>query len=497
MRDVLSDVGLRVASVSAGADSNQRAFAYEADVVYGTIREFAFDYLKQLIASQRQESTVIRRRNQTNNSVPDESPYGWDCLIIDEADSLLIDEARTPLIISQSIASQDTAAEACYRWAAPVAAVMSPQVDYELLSDSGTVALTERGRRRFYFDKMPLEMRSLTLTEIQHTLEIAIWAKHFLVRDQHYVVTDQCVRLVDEHTGRASGQRMFAQGIQQSIEARENIPLTTEGTNVAQVLVPDFISRFQHVSGMTGTAREDQSEFQSVYQLDVQSIPEFVPNQRRLEPMIVTRTAQEKYSQIVQETRELISRGRSCLIGARTIQKSEQLARVFSEAGLKVSLLTAKNPHQEASIIASAGQPGRITIATNMAGRGTDIQLDSQVAKAGGLHVIVSELHAAARIDRQLIGRSARQGDPGSARVYASLDDEILDFAYGKELAARLRASLKTAPAVNWQHQMLRAQSSVSQLHRRERARLLAHESRVTGALLKLGLHPHLSSIRT
>jgi preprotein translocase subunit SecA len=272
--------------------------------------------------------------------------------------------------------------------------------------------------------------------------------------------------------------------------------LTAESEPVARISVQDFVCKFDHLCGITATAWEDRHELRSVYGLSVERVATHQPSRRAVLDPVVCRSRDEKWGRIVDETRTILAQHRAVLIGTRTVARSEQLSELFRSSAIDHVVLNARNPKAEADIVAQAGRRGRVTIATNMAGRGTDIQLESDVAQAGGLHVIVSEPHAAARIDRQLIGRCARQGDPGTARVYASPDDEILVQAFGHQRAAQIRQASVSGASSRWLLARLQqSQRGVSRAHRAERARLTAHEANLAEAMQLLGLDPHLDPL--
>jgi preprotein translocase subunit SecA len=343
---------------------------------------------------------------------------------------------------------------------------------------------------------MPEVMGSLTTTDILHALERAIWVNESIHRDQHYVVKGGHIQLVDEYTGRKAGERNFSGGIHQAIQAREGLELTPESEPVARISVQDFVTKFKHLCGLTATAWEDRSELRTVYGLSVQRVATHQPSRRSILDPIVCRCRDEKWQRIGEETRSVIAAGRAVLIGTRTVDQSERLSELFRGLAIDHVVLNARNPKQEAPIIAAAGGSGQVTIATNMAGRGTDIQLESAVAEAGGLHVIVSEPHAAGRIDRQLIGRAARQGDAGTARVYASADDEILEQGFGQERTKQIRQTIANGVSDrSLLAKLKRAQQHVARNHRKERGRLTAHEASLADAMQLLGLDPHLDPL--
>ena len=484
MSKLYNSVSLSVSSVTASTPQHVRSETYKNDVVYGTLREFAFDFLRH----------SLERRRKQPSTVP-HSEFPQDILIIDEADSILIDEARTPMIITAPATHVDQAREDCYRWASDVSVAFQRHRDYVRVEDSGLVALTQGGRKRAIATQMPTTIGSLTTTEILHALERAILVNETLHRDIHYVLNENRIQLVDEYTGRRSADRNFGSGVQQAIEAKEGLALTRESEPIARISVQDFVTRFRHLSGTTATAWEDRAELQHVYNVKVRRVHPHRRSQQILMPPVACRSLAEKWVRIADETAKMIAKNRSVLIGTRTITQSEELSLQLGENEISHVVLNALNAASEAEIIAGAGRAGRVTVATNMAGRGTDIRLSETVRKAGGMHVIVSEAHAASRIDRQLIGRSSRQGDPGSARLFVSAEDEILTQAYGEEQSAKFLLAAKRG-AIRWLlPKVLSAQKRVVRMHRKDRAELTARDESLADAMLSLGLDPHLDPL--
>ncbi len=484
MANLYNSVKLSVSSVTASTPQQARSETYKHDVVYGTLREFAFDFLRH---------SLERRKNPHSNVARSEFPK--DILIIDEADSILIDEARTPMIITAPVTKVDQAKESCYRWASDTARGFQRPRDYVRINSSGLVALTQAGRKLAIAAPMPSTIATLTTTEILHALERAILVNETIHRDMHYVVHEDRIQLVDEYTGRRAADRNFGGGVQQAVEAREGLALTHESEPIARISVQNFVSRFRHLGGMTATAWEDRDELQRVYDAKVHRVHPHRRSQQILMPPVACRSLEEKWIQIADETAKMIQTNRSVLIGTRTIAQSEELSKQLSENEISHVVLNARNAASEAEIIAEAGQAGRVTVATNMAGRGTDIRLSEEVRKAGGMHVIVSEAHAASRIDRQLIGRSSRQGDPGSARLFVSPADEILAQAYGEEQAAKFQLAAKQG-SIKWLlPKVLSAQKRVTRMHRKERAELTARDESLSDAMLSLGMDPHLDPL--
>lgn len=464
MQPIYRDQGLSASFVTSQSTPSQRTDAYRSPIVYATIREFGFDYLRAALAKRNGDAGIGSIR--------------LDALIVDEADSVLIDEARTPLIITAPLAQKDPAMESCYRWAAEIAASFVDGQDYVRVDPGEAVALTDRGNQRVLHLKMPSEMKTLSMTDILHSLEQAIWVSQTMQAERDYVVRDNRVAIVNEFTGRASDKRSFATGIQQAIEAQQGLPISPPSQPVARITVQDFADKFKHVCGTTATAKESRQEFKQVYDVAVVDIPLHQPSQRRmLQPQFFS-DQESKWQAIADETKSMIAKGRAVLIGTRSIPQSLSLAKVLDAQSIPHVVLNALNHQHESEIVAKAGQVGQVTVATNMAGRGTDIQLSQEVHTTGGLHVIVSEPHSESRIDRQLIGRCARQGNPGSTRLYASSTDQLF--------------SDQVAVSKVTEKRIAKAQTARTQQHRLQRSRLMSHETAMATALKKLGLDPHL-----
>jgi preprotein translocase subunit SecA len=428
-------------------------------------------------------------------------PDGWPPMqrppffaLVDEADSVLIDEARMPLILATGAAEAEPAEEACFRWSAQVAADFQPEIDYQQDPKTRWVQLTEAGRAKVRRLDKPALLGGLSLPKIYQFVQRAIYARQHLQRDRHFVIQEGEVVLVDEFTGRLAQQRRWHQGLHQAVEAMEGLPIRPATAQAAQITVQDFFLRYPHLAGMTGTAQEAAWEFRRIYGCPVVVIPPNRPVIRQEWPAKVFGTSEAKWAAVVEETKRLWHQGRPVLVGTRSIDKSEHLSRLLTAAGIPHQVLHALHEAEEAQIIAQAGQAGRVTVATNMAGRGTDIRLDPGVAERGGLHVIATEMHEAARIDRQLAGRAGRQGDPGSFRQFVALDDELLELGLGKPKARQWAERGRQHPGLI--HMSLRvfrkAQRRIQRRHYRMRKILLWQHRRRTELQRRLGLDPYL-----
>jgi preprotein translocase subunit SecA len=349
---------------------------------------------------------------------------GLHAAIVDEADSILIDEAVTPLIISTTH-QNDALREAC-RVAQDLVSALQPESDYTPNLRYREVELTELGRRQIASRCSSLPGLWRGTERRTELVRQALVAREFFLRDKQYIIVDGKVVIVDEFTGRPMPQRTWRQGLHQAIEAKEGLPITDPSENIARLSFQRFFRCFHRLSGMTGTAKEAAAELWHMYGLPVLTIPTNKPCVRRHWPDRVLADDASKWLAVADEVSRRHVTGQPILVGTRSVAASEKLAQLLAERGLECRVLNAVRLREEAEIVALAGQRGRITIATNMAGRGTDIKLERGVAELGGLHVLATERHESGRVDRQLFGRSARQGDPGSAQAFVSLEDELL-----------------------------------------------------------------------
>ena len=400
-------LGLSVGLITHEMDYPARKAAYAADITYGTNNEFGFDYLR--------DNMVISLDQMVQR------PLHY--AIVDEVDSILIDEARTPLIISGP-GAQSTS---LYQVMADVAAKLKEGEDYTVDEKQKTVAPTETGIAKT--EKL-LGVSNMydgeNGVDYSHQLMAALKAKALMHRDRDYVVKDGEVIIVDEFTGRIMPGRRYSDGLHQAIEAKEHVKVERESQTLATITFQNYFRMYDKLSGMTGTAKTEEQEFQKIYGLDVVVVPTNKPNIRIDYPDVIYKTRRAKYRAVANAIEELHKKGRPVLVGTTSIQQSEELSELLKKRGIEHNVLNAKFHEKEAEIVADAGQMGAVTIATNMAGRGTDIVLGDGVAELGGLHIIGTERHESRRIDNQLRGRCARQGDPGSTRFYLSLEDDLM-----------------------------------------------------------------------
>lgn len=399
-------LGLSVGLIVANLDYNQRKLAYASDITYGTNNEFGFDYLR--------DNMVIHAEQMVQR------PLNY--AIVDEVDSILIDEARTPLIIS---GPGERSTDSYYTLAKVVPQLVAGE-DYTIDEKQKTIAPTESGIAKV--EKM-LKIENLydsANLELNHLLNASLRAYAMMHRDKDYVVKDGQVVIVDEFTGRLMFGRRYSDGLHQAIEAKEGLKVERESQTLASITFQNYFRMYDKLAGMTGTAKTEEQEFNNIYGLEVYEIPPNRPLLRKDLPDLIFKTKKAKYKAVVKDVVERHKKGQPVLVGTTSITQSEQLSDMLLKRGVPHNVLNAKHHEKEAEIVANAGQRGMVTIATNMAGRGTDISLGEGVAELGGLHILGTERHESRRIDNQLRGRSGRQGDPGSSQFFLSLEDDLM-----------------------------------------------------------------------
>ena len=405
MGQLYSFLGLTTGLIVHGLDYEERREAYNCDITYGTNNEFGFDYLR--------DNMVMHLENMVQR------PLNY--AIVDEVDSILVDEARTPLIISGPVAR----AKDLYTPMAQVVRKLKEE-DYTFDEKLKSVSLTEEGAKHIESILGLDNLMDDKNMEIAHHVNQALKAQIVMQRDRDYVVTNGEVVIVDEFTGRLMYGRRYSEGLHQAIEAKEGVQIEKESQTLATITFQNYFRMYKKISGMTGTAKTEEDEFRAIYGMDVVEIPTNKPTIREDKPDIIYRTEVGKFNAVADKVIELYEKGEPVLVGTVSIDKSELLSEVLKKRGIPHQVLNAKYHEQEAEIISRAGQEKTVTIATNMAGRGTDIVLGEHVADLGGLYIIGTERHEARRIDNQLRGRSGRQGDPGVTQFYISLEDDLM-----------------------------------------------------------------------
>ncbi len=414
MGEIYSFLGLEVGLVQEALNFDERKVAYHADITYGTNAQFGFDYLRDNIATST-DQLVQRELNFA---------------IVDEVDSILVDEARTPLIIS---GMPESAADTYYRFAAIVPRLKRGE-DYEVDEKKKQVAPTESGVEKV---EKALGVENLyddVNANLVNHLNQALRAQTLFKRDDEYIVSDGQVFIVDEFTGRVLEGRRYSEGLHQAIEAKEGVEIREENQTVATITIQNYFRMYDKLSGMTGTAATEADEFMHTYKMEVVSIPTHKEMIREDKDDLVYKTEKAKHAAVVEDIVERHQKGQPVLVGTVSVDVSERLAALLKRRGIRHNVLNAKHHEREAEIIVEAGERGAVTIATNMAGRGTDIKLGEGVPELGGLYVLGTERHEARRIDNQLRGRSGRQGDPGESRFYLSFEDELLRLFGGQRM---------------------------------------------------------------
>jgi preprotein translocase subunit SecA len=500
MRPLFDALGLKVGIVLTDHNQDQRRQAYGSDVTYGTAKEFGFDFLRDRLLMRAQGRNVNDFLGAGSNerwSSAGEQPVqrGMHFALVDEADSILIDEARTPLIIGSLGDEAREAVIASFRWASEHVSAFVYQEDYTLEEDSRKVELTSKGRQHVRALPRPDQIRTVALVDLYEYIERAIRVLRDYHLDRQYVVRDGEIVIVDEFTGRLAEGRKWRDGIHQAVEASAGVEVSVPTGQAARITVQDLFLRYKYLAGMTGTAATSAGELRKIYRTPVLQVPTNRPPQRKKLPDIVCKDMMEKFERIVQEVHEVHSIGRPVLIGTRSIDKSNILASMLRQQGMKVQILNANEIEREAEIVALAGEQGQITVATNMAGRGTDVKLRDEVRAIGGMMVICTELHDAARIDRQLIGRCGRQGDPGTYRQYLAMDDEILRNGFGLKHSEKYKLMGEQGRYSDSMASLFRkAQRKVERKHFRDRMALLYHEKERTKIQRDMGQDPYLDT---
>ncbi|MFN4329150.1 MAG: preprotein translocase subunit SecA [Limnobacter sp.] len=423
MKPLYHSLGLSTGLIVEKQSPDEKRVQYRADIVYCTSKILTFDYLRDRIdLGPRMKPMGMSLRAFLGTSEPTMLP-GLQYAIIDEVDSVLIDEARTPLIISRE--TRNNVLEQYYRQAMQLARSLKAGEDYELIELGKAARLNDTGKGRieaFAEEHGGLWRGKLRREEI---ITRALNAIHGFQRDIDYLVRDDKIMIIDENTGRVMPDRSWELGLQQLMEIKEGVPISPEKETMGKISFQLFFRRYLNFSGMTGTCKEVALEMGEVYGLPVVRIQPRLKNKRVYLPSRMFVTAEDRWLAVVASVKSRLAADQAVLVGTRSVKASETLSEHFDRAGVDHQVLNAKNDQEEAELVSRAGFPGKVTIATNMAGRGTDIHLDDAVRKAGGLHVILTERHDNRRVDRQLIGRCARQGDPGTCEEMLSLDDEL------------------------------------------------------------------------
>ncbi len=490
MAPLYKALGLSVGNVRQGIEQAERRAVYQQDIVYASNKEIAFDFLRDRIqiGSRRQRLGVQLERlgSDANASLNNLVLRGLFFAIVDEADSVLVDDARTPLIISGPSRASDN--QLLYQQAIELAAALEQGVHFQVKERERRIELESAGLDSL--GELAADLGGIWRgpRRREELVTQALGAIHIYRQNQHYLVRDDKIQIIDEYTGRVLPDRSWEQGLHQMIEAKESVTVTEQRSVLARTSYQHFFRRYLHLAGMTGTATEIVRELRSVYDLDVINVPTHRPSCRQAFGNRIFPTAGEKWQAVADQVAQLAGQGRPVLIGTRTVAASEAVSTALDQVGITHRVLSARQDGEEAEIITCSGEKGRVTVATNMAGRGTDIKLGPGVAEVGGLHVLATELHDSRRIDRQLFGRCGRQGDAGSYQLYLSLEDELITAFMGASLRRLLDALLGSGRFDRAAFRVLRvAQRRAERQNLAIRKRLLRSDHRLEDSLAFTG----------
>jgi preprotein translocase subunit SecA len=500
MGPIYASLGLTVGVLQMQMPDPARSQAYRSDITYGTASEFGFDFLRDRLKVSGFKGQAApfwgpwTANGQFASALDPKVQREHNFAIVDEADNIFIDEAKTPLIISAPTRPATPEEQVVYKWADKIAQAMVRDRHFTLDEKKQKIELTDEGRQIVRYANPPVGPHSHAMDKLHEHIERGLHAHFRFRRDQHYMIEKEKVVIIDEYTGRRMPDRHWREGLHQAVEAKEGVPITLAADHAAQITFQSYFRLYKKLSGMTGTAAQNWMEVRRVYKIWVVTVPTNRRVIRAQWPDRVFPTETAKFKEVVKEVIRLRDVGRPVLIGTRSVEKSERLSILLHEAGIEHEVLNARLHEREAQIVALAGQRGKVTIATNMAGRGTDIKPTQGVIDSGGLHVLGTERHDARRIDRQLAGRSGRQGDPGSCQFLVSLDDELLE-GLGPDRQLALEERGKRGGNVDWQtfkKLFLRAQRRVERRHRRQRVDLMLYEKQRQEVLKDLGADPYV-----
>jgi preprotein translocase subunit SecA len=497
---VFRALGLTVGVLQQQMLEQERFPAYRCDITYGTGCEFGFDFLRDRLkaaGSRTQEAPFWAAWNPGAvgpNATEIFVQRGHHFALVDEADSIFIDEARTPLIIANPTRLATPDEQVVYIWADRVARQMVMEEHFTWDNQKHKMELTTAGKQIARWSNPPCGPYDHAMDKLEENLEQALQAHHRFRRDQHYMVDKGKVIIIDEYTGRSMPDRHWQKGLHQAVEAKEGAPINFASEHAAQITYQTFFKLYKRLAGMTGTAAQNRWELRRVYKRWVVCVPTNRPCIRDDMPPHVYPTEDAKFDAVVQKVKELQEAGRAVLIGTRSVDKSEKLSERLKKANVPHQVLSARHHASEAKVIEGAGLLGRVTIATNMAGRGTDIKPAPEVIAAGGLHVLGTEWHDSRRIDRQLAGRAGRQGDPGSSQFFLSLEDELLENL-GEWRQERLKEIGQRGGNRDWDSYLRlfkKAQRKITRRHHRNRVDLMVHEKNRQEILKDIGADPYV-----
>jgi preprotein translocase subunit SecA len=501
MGPIYTSVGLTVGVIQMQMPDPARAQAYRSDVTYGTASEFGFDFLRDRLKLSGFKGQAApfwgpwtTPNGEYNQPLDPKVQREHNFAIVDEADSIFIDEAKTPLIISAPTRPAAEEEQVVYKWADKVAKDMVRDKHFTLDDKKQKIELTEEGRQVIRYSNPPVGPHSHAMDKLHEHVERGLHA-HFRFRlDQHYMIEKGKIVIIDEYTGRRMPDRSWREGLHQACEAKEGVQIMLASDHAAQITFQSYFRLYKKLSGMTGTAAQNWMEIRRVYKIWVVTVPTNAPVKREYWPDRVFPTEDAKFAEVAKEIIRLHRIGRPVLVGTRSVEKSEKLSALLHEAGIEHQVLNARQHEREAQVVSVAGLRSKVTIATNMAGRGTDIKPTQEVVELGGLHVLGTERHEARRIDRQLAGRAARQGDVGTCQFFLALDDELLE-GLGPDRQLALQQRGQRGGNVDWQSYQklfLKAQRRVERRHRRQRVDLMLYEKQRQEVLKDLGADPYV-----
>ncbi|MFQ3649954.1 MAG: preprotein translocase subunit SecA [Gemmataceae bacterium] len=501
MAPIYNGLGLTVGALQQPMGEQDRIKMYKCDITYGTASDFGFDFLRDRLkaaGAKGQDQPFWAPWMPGYRSGPNGPEFvqrGHHYALVDEADNIFIDEARTPLVIAGPTRLATEEEGRVYLWGDALARKMEINKHFKFDQKKQKIELTAEGQHLVRYSNPPrVGAESLAIDKLQERLEQALHAHYRFKRDQHYMVDKDKIIIIDESTGRRMPDRHWREGLHQAVEAKEGVPIHFPSDHAAQITYQSYFRLYTKLAGMTGTAAQNWFELYRVYRLWVVCVPTNRPVIRQVWPDRVFPNEDAKFDAVVREVQRLQAQGRPILIGTRSVDKSEELSRRLTAAGIEHEVINARQHEKEAQIVERAGEKGRVTIATNMAGRGTDIKPTPEVLAAGGLHVLGTERHEASRIDRQLIGRAGRQGDPGTAQFFLCLEDELLE-GLGPARYERLKQIGRRGGPGNWNRYLSlfwKAQARVEARHYRNRVDLMVHEKQRQEILKDLAADPYV-----
>ena len=499
---VYEKLGLTVGILQQKMDDAVRVAAYKADITYGTASEFGFDFLRDRLKLRGGQAAAApfwapfmpgaNGQTKTDPRVQRDLHYA----IVDEADSIFVDEAKTPLIIANPTRPAEAEEQVVFTWADNVAREMRRDQHFTLNLKKDKIEITDEGRQLVRYSNPPTGKNAKAMDKLLESVEKGLHAYYRFARDQHYMVNpkDGKIVIIDEGTGRPMPDRHWRDGLHQAVEAKEKVQINMPSDHAAQITFQNFYRLYTKLAGMSGTLLPNFWELRKVYRRWTSKVPTNRPTMRQVIPDQVYPTEDAKFDAVVRKTQEMLKSSRPVLIGTRTVEASKKLSAKLTAVGVRHRVLNAEQNEGEAEVVAAAGQPNTVTVATNMAGRGTDIKLGEGVAEAGGLHVIGTERHEAERIDRQLQGRAGRQGDPGSAQFMLSLEDQLLEgLGTGKQ--RELNELGKAGGTRDWNQYapLFRvAQQRIERKHYRQRLDLMNYDKHRQEMLQDIGADPYV-----